>query len=74
MEEKTEKTVTISLLIPEKINELLEHVVLARGEDKSSFIRRSIYTELARLSFLPEETKKALGININNNNDKACLG
>lgn len=58
------KTVVISLAVPEKINEILEEVVKARGEDKSTFIRRLIYTELAKLSYLTEENKKALGIKI----------
>lgn len=41
---------------------LLEKVCKARGEDISDFIRRSIRKELAALSFLPAEDKKALGI------------
>ena len=41
---------------------LLEKVCRARGEDISDFVRRSIRKELASLSFLPAEQKKALGI------------
>jgi hypothetical protein len=41
---------------------LLEKVCRARGEDISDFIRRAIRKELATLSFLPAEDKKALGI------------
>lgn len=40
---------------------LLKHVSKARGEDLSDFVRRSVRMELARLSFLSEEEKKALG-------------
>ena len=42
--------------------ELLDKICKARGEDLSDFIRRSIRKELASLSFLPEEDKKALGV------------
>jgi hypothetical protein len=42
--------------------ELLERVSKARGEDVSDFVRRSVRKELARMSYLPAEDKKALGI------------
>jgi len=42
--------------------ELIKQVSKARGEDLSDFVRRSILKELASLSFLPEDQKKALGI------------
>lgn len=38
----------------------------ARGEDVSDFIRRAILKELANLSFLSENQKKALGIREDN--------
>lgn len=44
--------------------ELLKHVSKARGEDLSDFVRRSIRLELARLSFLSDEEKKALGFEV----------
>ena len=40
----------------------LQKISRARGEDVSSFIRRSVLKELASLSFLTEEQKKALGM------------
>ena len=40
----------------------LRAVSEARGEDVSNFIRRAVLKELASLSFLPEEQKKALGL------------
>jgi len=40
---------------------LLKEVCRARGEDVSDFVRRAIKMELARLSFLTPEEKKALG-------------
>jgi len=44
--------------------ELLKKVCRARGEDVSDFIRRSIRTELAKLSFYTDEEKKALGVKV----------
>jgi hypothetical protein len=44
--------------------ELLKKVCEARGEDFSSFLRRAVKSELARLSFYTPEVKKALGIEI----------
>ncbi len=41
---------------------MLEKVVKMRGEDVSSFVRRAIRKELASLSFLSPEEKKALGV------------
>jgi hypothetical protein len=42
--------------------ELVKHVAKARGEDLSDFVRRAVKMELARLSFLGPEEKKALGL------------
>lgn len=56
------KTVVIGFRVPVEDKELLEKVCRARGEDISDFIRRAIRKELARLSYYPEEVKKALGI------------
>ena len=41
---------------------LMKDVAKKRGEDMSSFIRRSIKLELARLGFLSNEERKALGL------------
>jgi hypothetical protein len=41
---------------------LLEKVCKLRGEDQSDFVRRSIKKELASLSYLSAEDKKALGV------------
>lgn len=48
--------------MPSEYVVLLKRVCKARGEDLSDFVRRAIYKELANLSFLPEEQKKALGL------------
>jgi len=42
--------------------ELLKKVCKARGEDVSDFVRRSVRKELARLCYLSDEDKKALGV------------
>jgi len=45
---------------------LLRKVCQARGENISSFVRRSVRKELASLSFLSEMDKKALGLSAQN--------
>ena len=45
--------------------DLLKKVCQLRGEGVSDFVRRAIRIELARLSFLSEEEKKALGFKVN---------
>jgi hypothetical protein len=42
--------------------QLVKKVARARGEDLSDFVRRAVKMELARLSFLSAEEKKALGL------------
>ena len=44
--------------------ELLNSVCEARGENISNFVRRAIRRELASLSYLTEDEKKALGIKV----------
>ena len=48
--------------MPQSDVELIKKISKARGEDLSDFVRRAIYKELADLSFLPDDQKKALGI------------
>jgi len=54
--------ISVRILLEDR--ELLDKVCKARGEDLSDFVRRSIRKELASLSFLPDEDKKALGIKV----------
>lgn len=42
--------------------DLVRKVCEARGEDVSDFVRRSVRTELGRLSYLSFDEKKALGL------------
>ncbi|MGI0081594.1 MAG: hypothetical protein ACRECH_18490 [Nitrososphaerales archaeon] len=41
---------------------LIKRISKERGEDVSSFVRRAIKSELARLGYLSEYQRKALGI------------
>jgi uncharacterized protein (DUF1778 family) len=52
----------LGVRVSQEDRDLLDKVCKARGEDISDFVRRAIRKELAELSFLPEEDKKALGI------------
>ena len=44
------------------IRNLINKIAKARGSDVSSVIRQAVHQELARLSFLTDEEKKALGL------------
>ena len=57
----------IGARVPQEDKELLEAVCRARGEDVSSFVRRAVKTELAKLSYYSPDVKKALGVKINEN-------
>jgi metal-responsive CopG/Arc/MetJ family transcriptional regulator len=48
--------------VQEELYELLKAIARDRGQQLSSYVREVIKTELARLSYLSLEEKKALGI------------
>ena len=52
----------IGIRLKHEDKELLQRVCEDRGEDISTFVRRLIRIELARLSYYPENVKKALGV------------
>ena len=54
--------IVTTIRIPRDIHVLLSQVSEKRSETISGFIRRAILKELAALSFLPDEQKKALGM------------
>jgi metal-responsive CopG/Arc/MetJ family transcriptional regulator len=58
------ENVVVGTKMPTKDADLLKQVCKARGENVSSFIRRAIRTELARLSYLSDADKKALGVHL----------
>jgi len=57
-----ELTKLLSARVPETLYHQVKEVSKDRGEDVSDFIRRAILKELASLSYLSEDQKKALGI------------
>lgn len=59
---KTMTNPVVFARMPKKRVELLKKVCKARGEDLSDFVRRAVKMELARLSYLNDEEKKALGL------------
>jgi hypothetical protein len=56
------KTKPLGVRFEVRAAELLAKVCRLRGEDVSDFVRRAVLTELAELSYLSEEEKKALGL------------
>ena len=52
----------IGTRIEPELKEIIEKVAKERGMNVSGFLRFLIRRELAELSFLPEETKKAFGL------------
>ena len=52
----------IGTRIEPELKEIIEKVAKERGMNVSDFLRFLIRRELAELSFLPEETKKAFGL------------
>ena len=57
-----QETIHLGVIIPVELHELIKRVSESRGEGISSFVRRTILQELARLSFLDDDRKKALGM------------
>jgi len=52
----------VSVRVTEQLHLLIGNICKNRGEDISDFVRRAVLKELAELSFLPSEQKKALGV------------
>jgi hypothetical protein len=53
----------VTVRFTKRIRDLLRQVAQARGVDESDVVRQAVHQELARLSFLREDEKKALGVN-----------
>ena len=53
---------TIGERFEEHESQLLRKVVKLRGENLSSFLRRAVLLELARLNMLPDDEERALGL------------
>ena len=56
----------VGVRVTDELYAQLRAISNARGEDVSDFVRRAILKELASLSFLPPEQKKALGLKVEN--------
>ena len=56
------KKIVLGVRFDEETYRLIEQVAEAQGLDKSDFVRRAVRKELARLSFLSKEQKKALEV------------
>jgi len=56
--------VSVTFRIEEADRELLEKICRARGESLSSFVRRALRREFARLGFLSQDELKALELNL----------
>jgi len=56
------KRESITFKLEEADRQLLEKVCRARGESLSSFVRRALRREFARLGFLSQDEMKALEI------------
>ncbi len=52
----------VSVRLPEDLKRVLYKAAKARFEQPSDLVRRAIVVELARLSYLDEETQKAMGV------------
>jgi len=52
----------LSARVPEKLYRKVREVSESHSKDISDFIRRALLKELAYLSYIPDEQKKALGI------------
>jgi hypothetical protein len=62
---KTILTELIGVRFDQTTYKLIQKVAAAQGIGACDFVRRSVKRELARLSFLPDEEKKALEIEVN---------
>jgi predicted DNA-binding protein len=56
------QNVLIAARVEVELKALVEKVSKSRGEGVSTFVRRAIRKELAELSFLSAEDRKALGL------------
>ncbi|MGA2308851.1 MAG: hypothetical protein ABSG57_04790 [Candidatus Bathyarchaeia archaeon] len=54
----------IGVRISVEDKDLLKKVSKSRGEDLSDFVRRAVRKELASLSYLSADDKKALGVKV----------
>jgi hypothetical protein len=56
------KAEVVHVRFSKRIRDLVKQVAQARGTDESDVIRHAVHEQLARLSFLTDDEKKALGV------------
>lgn len=54
----------IGVRLPLEDYKLLQEIANARGTDVSDFVRQAIRAEFAKLSYLDDASKKALGVKV----------
>jgi len=59
---KKNRVKLIGVRFNEEVAKLLFKICYSRGEDVSDFVRRATLKELANLSYLTSDIKKALGL------------
>jgi hypothetical protein len=52
----------VTVRFTKRVRDLIKQVAEARGSDESAVIWQAVHLELARLSFLTDDEKKALGV------------
>ena len=52
----------VTVRFTKRVRDLIKQVANARGSDESAVIRQAVHEQLARLSFLTDDEKKALGV------------
>ncbi len=57
-----DRTVSITARFPMEDANLLKKTARDRREDVSTFVRRAVLKEIAKLGLLPDEQRKALGV------------
>lgn len=64
-------SVVMWVLFERKEAEKIKEVAKLRGEDTSSFFRRAVRIELAKLGYLTSQEQKALGIETEKANSRS---
>jgi predicted transcriptional regulator len=54
----------VTFRFTKRVRDHIKQVADARGSDESAVIRQAVHEQLARLSFLTDAEKKALGVAI----------
>jgi len=56
------KAEVVHIRFSKRIRSLVKQIAQARGVDESDVIRHAVHEQLARLNFLSDDEKKALGV------------